>query len=327
MPERNKCERQRKGGKNLKSYSGEYNSHYLRSSYEYIFCKILESKNIKYDVEAITYEIDNYRYTPDFFIYNEYSELVEIVEIRGHRLDIEERIKDTALLQEQLGEAVKVSLVTEIDLKRICKEIGLNYEKLKTEWRTNPNNSVGDWSGWRNPMFNKSQKESTKKLISLKAKERCKKSPEYGYNLAKKMIDYNRSVDFDFLRGERAERIVVHCLNCGKPIQITEARANRQRYCTQRCGVIHTSKMKIGSAYQSRIERDEELKTFILNWCEDNVETVSNTPFNGISSGLAGMYKEIADKFHIVDHRTITQAFETKSRKEFLKILKAHINQ
>lgn len=311
----------------MKSYSGEYNGHYLRSSYEYIFANILEKQNIKYDVETITYELEDYRYTPDFFIYNENNELVEVVEIRGHRLNIEERIKDTKLLQELLGENVKVSLITEVDLKKICKEIGLKYNTLKNEWRTNPENTINDYNGWKNPMFNKVQKESTKKLISLKAKERCNSSPDYGYNLAKTMIEYNRSVNFDFLRCEKSKRVTINCLNCGKPITITEARAKRQKYCTSKCGTIHTSKMMKDIPHPNRIERDEKLKSFVLDWCGHNKEIVLNTKMNSISSTLSDLYEGIKNEFNVIDHRTITQAFGTKSRKEFLKILKAHVSE
>ena len=38
----------------MKSYSGFYNGHFLRSAYEYIYCKILESQNLKYKVEEVT---------------------------------------------------------------------------------------------------------------------------------------------------------------------------------------------------------------------------------------------------------------------------------
>ena len=311
----------------MKSYSGFYNGHFLRSAYEYIYCKILESQNLKYKVEEITYEIEDYRYTPDFFIYDENNNLVEIVEIRGHRLNIEERIKDTNLLQEMLGQSIKVRLVTELDLRQICRDKGLSYEMLKNEWRTNPNNSINDYYGWKNPMFNKAQKESTKKLISKKAKERCNSSPDYGYNLAKSMIEYNRSVNFDFARRERSKRVTIYCLNCGRPIEVTEARAKKRKYCTSHCGVIYTSKLKKDIPLQSRVERDERLKLFVLDWCKNNKEIVLNTGFNSISSTLRELYENIENEFGIIDHRTITKAFDTSSRKEFLKILKDYVSE
>jgi hypothetical protein len=141
--------------KNMKGgYVGEYNGNILKSSYEYIFAKILEFKNISYKTEEYTYLLDNGSYyTPDFFIY-ENNELCEIVEIRGRRLNLEERKTSLRLLGQKIKN-VKLTLLTEKDLKVLCKEIGLSYNNLKTYWRKNPKNKRNDSSGKANAMYGK----------------------------------------------------------------------------------------------------------------------------------------------------------------------------
>jgi hypothetical protein len=57
---------------------------WLRSTYEYIFAKWLDSNNIDWDVECTCYVItDKESYRPDFFIYDNHV-LVNIVEVKGY---------------------------------------------------------------------------------------------------------------------------------------------------------------------------------------------------------------------------------------------------
>lgn len=58
---------------------------WLRSSWEYIFAKWLDNNNAIWDTECKVYDLDNnIRYMPDFFIYDEYMNLKQIVEIKGY---------------------------------------------------------------------------------------------------------------------------------------------------------------------------------------------------------------------------------------------------
>jgi hypothetical protein len=57
---------------------------WIRSSYEYIFAKWLDSNNSEWDVEYKSYRLnDNTLYKPDFFIF-ENSKVIKIVEIKGY---------------------------------------------------------------------------------------------------------------------------------------------------------------------------------------------------------------------------------------------------
>lgn len=67
-----------------KVYQGYYNDFYLRSSYEYVFLKVLEKKGLSFTMEEKTYEFsDGTKYTPDFFIYDDVGVLQRIVEIKA----------------------------------------------------------------------------------------------------------------------------------------------------------------------------------------------------------------------------------------------------
>jgi hypothetical protein len=58
-------------------------SVWLRSTYEFIFAKWLDSNKIIWDVECKTWMLNNESYRPDFFIY-ENEELIKIVEVKGY---------------------------------------------------------------------------------------------------------------------------------------------------------------------------------------------------------------------------------------------------
>lgn len=78
----------------ISCYKGYYKGYLIKSSYEYIFCKILEKNNIVYKYEEKTYDLKDCSYTPDFFIYNDKNILTSIIEIKsGNKQKIEESIK------------------------------------------------------------------------------------------------------------------------------------------------------------------------------------------------------------------------------------------
>lgn len=60
---------------------------WLRSSWEYIYAKWLDKNNYKWDVEYQTYLVDDKKYRPDFFIFDEHNNIIKIVEIKGYWKD------------------------------------------------------------------------------------------------------------------------------------------------------------------------------------------------------------------------------------------------
>jgi hypothetical protein len=66
-----------------KSKNGEY--VWLRSTYEYIYAKWLDDRNISWKTEVESYSLKNgERYRPDFFLYSDLNTLQAIVEIKSN---------------------------------------------------------------------------------------------------------------------------------------------------------------------------------------------------------------------------------------------------
>jgi hypothetical protein len=101
---------------------------WLRSSYEYIFAEYLTENKLKWDTEVKTYKLDDgTKYTPDFFIYDEYSNLNAIVEIKGY-------LTVNSYKVEKLKKVVntQISLIQNINL---YKTKNINYLKKWKEIR------------------------------------------------------------------------------------------------------------------------------------------------------------------------------------------------
>jgi|ERR1035437_2616243 hypothetical protein len=103
---------------------------WLRSSWEYIYAKWLDEKNIIWDVECKTYKLsNNHWYRPDFFIFNNLTELkiIKIIEIKGFWKD---KVYKYEELKKQLAEIdLPMILITDI------KPYSAHCCTLINEWR------------------------------------------------------------------------------------------------------------------------------------------------------------------------------------------------
>lgn len=52
-----------------RGYSGFYKDNYLRSSYEYVFARILDFDNKQWTYEEKVFSLGDRYYKPDFFLY------------------------------------------------------------------------------------------------------------------------------------------------------------------------------------------------------------------------------------------------------------------
>jgi hypothetical protein len=113
-------------------YYNKYFKKYvwLRSSWEYIYAKWLDSKNIIWDVECNMYKInENKSYRPDFFIFdsiNDNKKIIQIVEIKGYWKD---KVYKYEELKKQLTKNIDFVLITNIT--PYCEK-GINNIK---EWK------------------------------------------------------------------------------------------------------------------------------------------------------------------------------------------------
>jgi hypothetical protein len=101
---------------------------WLRSTWEYVYAKYLDKINVNWDVEVTQYNVNDFTYTPDFFIYDDKNELVKIVEIKGFWKD---KLWKTNKLKTELK---NIQLVTIENLDRYILE-NSSYQKELKEWK------------------------------------------------------------------------------------------------------------------------------------------------------------------------------------------------
>lgn len=108
-------------------YNSTLNKYvWLRSTWEYIYAKWLNARNIKWDVECKTFTLSKESYRPDFFIFDDENNLVSIVEVKGFWKN---RLHKYYELQE-LHPELNLSLI--IDITPYTE----NYKKDKNVWKS-----------------------------------------------------------------------------------------------------------------------------------------------------------------------------------------------
>lgn len=117
-------------------WNGSKNKYvWLRSSWEFIYAKWLNSQNnVVWDVECEQYKLsDNTSYRPDFFIFSNSGEIEKIVEIKGYWKDKSykvDKLKDEyglpVILIEDIKPYCEVSLSKEIKTWKVIRKLKLN---------------------------------------------------------------------------------------------------------------------------------------------------------------------------------------------------------
>jgi hypothetical protein len=108
---------------------------WLRSSWEYIYAKWLDTHNIVWDVEVQHYKLKNgVTYRPDFFIYNEKHKLIKIVEIKSEYYDRGYHY----ILQEELS-AIEVIVIYNVRQFINSKS---TYRRELLEWKKNRKKNI-----------------------------------------------------------------------------------------------------------------------------------------------------------------------------------------
>lgn len=223
---------------------------FLRSRAEFIYARMLDYEKIPYKLECVTYEVDGRRYKPDFFIFDEnYTQIQKIVEIKGQdakRVGLEYKEKYGPFF-EDLG--IEYETVWAFD--RIITKYNLREEiKQWVEKSLKVYDFLPDSRGENNPMYGKKHFDSTKKLISEKAKKRYE-DVEYRETMRQKQKAFylteegekrkqylrecrwreaeERKVRFDKINPE----ITKICIICGK--EFTTRESYKNEFCTYKC--------------------------------------------------------------------------------------------
>lgn len=127
--------------KNTKrGYQGYYYSTtqkcnvWLRSSYEYIYAKHLDSINANWKIEFKSYKLINgSTYKPDFFIFDNNDNLIKIIEVKGWWKN---RLDKYFMLEEQLKNTISMELLKLEQLKTYTS----NFNKDVEYWKQNRKN-------------------------------------------------------------------------------------------------------------------------------------------------------------------------------------------
>lgn len=301
----------------VRGYSGFYNNIYLRSSLEFAFAYYLDYKNIKWKYEEFTYKLKDRQYKPDFFIYDNNDNLIEIIEIKGK----ENKIDGLKKIQEfnQIYN-IPIKLIEYKDLLEIYKkEMPIRLHKAKKIFIEEYNSKLIDQNmlGKLNPMYGLKQSEKTKKIIGDKCKIRFQ-DDEYKEKFKESLK--KRTYKSGYQKSRREERL---CLKCGKSFIVTVN--SKRKYCSKKCAGKVCIQKAIEKNELDYINNKEIIKNFILNWVKDNKDLILNCKYNKISTTLQPLYELIEKEFNILDKRTISNIFDTDSRKEFLLYLKEYV--
>lgn len=283
----------------IRGYSGYYNNNYLRSSYEYVYCKILEKQNLNYTIEEIVYDLEKCKYIPDFHVYDNNNKLLKIVEIKSNNNDeIIKANNKINLLKLQID--VPIVLYKLKDLKRICSDINLDINNLIKFWITNSNGN--DMSNNKNPMYGNTHKDSSKKLISEKSLARWQ-NDFYKDRIIKGMQNYYSNNSHHLLGKEKTDRIHLKCKECDRLFKkkITSSKI----YCSKQCGLVSSTKIANISVRNKNRILHQKIKNDILNYIHINYSSFILKKRNK----LYEEFKKILNNYKLKDVRNIKFIF------------------
>lgn len=109
---------------NRRSFSARYSGMLIRSTLEYIYIRCLELQSIPYVYEPLMLTTaSGKRYKPDFYLPNT-DEYVEIKPVKY-------------LAETEKFAGLKITVLTEVYVYNLAKNLGLDRYKLSKEWRVN----------------------------------------------------------------------------------------------------------------------------------------------------------------------------------------------
>lgn len=305
-----------------RGYSGYYKESYLRSSYEYVFARILDFDKTDWTYEEKIYSLNDRNYKPDFFLYKN-KKLEKVVEVKSEIKRENEKARANLSDLEKLH-GIKGELVNYKELATMCKERGLKITCLMSEWiksgKTTINKSL---SGPLNGHFGMKHSVQSKKLIGEKTKERFAKNPEPYLEGLRKGTE---RVKVLYTGIEKTPRELRKCPYCTKTFRVIVT--SPQKYCSTDCLIANNyQKGRDTTVHKAKLVRDQ-IKNFMENWCLEHKELVLSTPYNKITTNLRPMFDEIEATYHIKDMRILSKSVfgKDKGRKELLKYLKNFVS-
>lgn len=283
---------------NIRGYQGFYKNMYLRSSYEYVYCIILETLGVEYKYEEKIYDLGYTRYKPDFHIYRD-GKLVEITEIKSERRsEIKKAKYKISALKRQVDVPIKIYHF--LDLKRLCEESGLDIKTLISKWREISTGYTA--KGDKNPMYKISHTDTTKKLIGKKSLERWK-DPEFVEKIKKSYPVYTNENPHPLKGRIKSERVSVNCLECNKPF--VKIVSDVKVYCSKACSLVSATKIAHDTITKNRKKLHKNIKMDIFM----HINKHPNLIVDGENKGLYKELLQITSKHGINDIRTVKFMF------------------
>lgn len=251
-------------------YCGFHNNSYLRSSYEYVYCRILEEQGISYKVEEKVYDLGYRKYIPDFTLYNSKGEIFKLVEIKSSRAAELKRAKEAQAKMMKLFN-LECDIFQYKDLRNQCINLNLGFSELVKHWKSN---SIGRniMVNELNPMYGETHSESTLEKIGKSSLERWE-NPEFRAKLSKKRKDYFRnnknrenlsnSKKKQYKKQREAQGIKEYrtliCEECHKSI-IVRFNDRRTTFCSKSCATKHITKIANDVIREKHKKRHDEIR-------------------------------------------------------------------
>lgn len=176
------------------------------------------------------------RYKPDFHLYDNKNNLVEIIEIKSNdKHDVELANQKIILLQEQINVPIKLLFIE--DLKRLCFDNKININEEFEHWEsisTGRNINIGN----KNPRFGENLTDYTKNKIAKKAIERMS-IVENREKVRNGVLKYYQNGGIAV--GPPLKRENRICINCG--IIFETCIGTKKKYCSRQCSLKYSTEI------------------------------------------------------------------------------------
>lgn len=306
-----------------RGYAGFYKNHYLRSSYEYAYAVYLDHFSIPWSYEDQVFEIDGRSYKPDFFFYDQYGNLVKIVEIKSRNKIAIERAKERLKFIEEVYQ-IDTELISYEELLSIYQQMPVSLNFVITNWITSDKTTINKAArGALNGHYGLRHTEESKRRIG----EHTKMLWESDSPAKKRMVEGLRksgSIQKGKIKTPRENRCCTLCFTV-----FTVMKTSTRIYCSRECSGKVAVKLATNSYVEKRKSIHDGIKSYIIQWTMENKDLVLSTPFNKINSTIKPMTDEIYRQYNVKDIRVISSAVfgVDRGRKELLRFMKQLCNE
>ncbi|WP_316569633.1 restriction endonuclease [Neobacillus sp. YIM B06451] len=300
-----------------RGYAGFYKGHYLRSSYEYAYAKYLDYHSIPWSHEDSTFDLGYKLYKPDFFIYDQYGNLIKIIEIKSRNKEAKIEAKRALdIIIERYN--VECELISYEELLKLYESLPFSLTSTITEWIVSNNTTIHKAAnGKLNGHFNLKHGKNTKKIIG----EHTRKLWASDSPARRKMLEglKKSGMKKGYIKVPREIRI---CTECVKEFKVLVT--SPQKFCSQSCAGKVAIRNATARYMDKRKSIRNSLKDYIVKWSIDNKEIVLETPLNKIKPTMEPLVINIQKQFGVKDFRVISGAVfgEDRGRKELIRFMK-----